>query len=111
MFKQSAGSIPTPASRGQFWSAPHRLILTIMWLVTTVVIITMLLLDVRDTNRYSEARYVLQASYVAALLWYLSRSGPSISQLPQLRPFIPGWRYSAWIPVLVIAILFALTAV
>ena len=111
MLNQSADSTPTPASRSQFWSAPHRLILTIMWLVTTVVIITMLLLDVRDTNRYSEARYVLQASYVAALLWYLSRSGPSISQLPQLRPFIPGWRYSAWIPVLVIAILFALTAV
>jgi hypothetical protein len=82
-----------------------------MWLVTTVVIITMLLLDVRDTNRYSEVRYILHAGYVAALLWYLSRSGPSISQLPQLRPFIPGWRYSAWIPVLVIAILFVLTAV
>jgi hypothetical protein len=111
MLNKSIGSTQTPASRIQFWSTPHRLILTIMWLITTVAMVTMLLLDVRDTNRYSEARYVLQAGYVAALLLYLSRSGPSISQLPQLRPFIPGWRYSAWIPVLVIALLLALTTV
>jgi hypothetical protein len=71
--------------------------------------VTMLWLGVRDTGRYSEVRHILQAGYVAALLWYLSRSGLPISQLPQLRAqVLPRWRYGIWIPVLVIAILFAL---
>ena len=109
MLNQSAGSTLTPTSRSQIWSAPHRLVLTIMWLVTTIAMVTMLWLGVRDTGRYSEVRHILQAGYVAALLWYLSRSGPPISQLPELRPLVfPRWRYGVWIPVLVIAILFAL---
>ena len=83
MSNHSADSTPTPASRIQFWLAPHRLVLTIMWLVTTVAIITMLWLDVRDTGRYSLVRNILNVGYVAALLWYLARSGPSISQLPE----------------------------
>ncbi len=109
MLNQSTGSTLIPTSGGQFWSAPHRLVLTIMWLVTTVTIITMLLLNVRDTGRYSEVCYILQASYVAALIWYLSRSGTPTSQLPKVRPLVlRNWRYSVWIPVLVIAIIFIL---
>ena len=109
MLNQSTGSTLTPATHSQFWSAPHRFVLTIMWLVTTVAMVTMLWLGVRDTGRYSEVRHILQAGYVAALLWYLSRSGLPISQLPQLRAqVLPRWRYGIWIPVLVIAILFAL---
>lgn len=111
MSNQSVDSTPAPAPRRQFWSTPHGILLTIMWLVSTVAMTIMLLLGVRDTNRYSESRHMLQAGYVAALLWYLVRSGPCISQLPQLRPLISGWRYGAWIPVWVIAILFTLRVV
>ena len=58
------------------------------------------------------ARYILQVGYVAALLWYFSRSGPSIKQLPKIRPFVfPRWRYSVWIPVLVVAIIFILIVI
>ena len=77
MLNKSVGSTQTPASRIQFWSTPHRLILTIMWLITTVVMVTMLWLGVRDTGRYGEVRHILQAGYVAALIWYLIRQGPS----------------------------------
>jgi hypothetical protein len=111
MSNHSADSTPTPASRIQFWLAPHRLVLTIMWLVTTVAIITMLWLDVRDTGRYSLVRNILNVGYVAALLWYLARSGPSISQLPKIRPFVfQRWKYGPWIPVLGLILIVTLIA-
>jgi hypothetical protein len=72
----------------------------------------MLWLDVRDTGGYSLSRNFLHGGYVAALLWYLGRSGPSISQLPELRPFVfPHWRYGPWIPVLGLTLLLALIAI
>lgn len=111
MLNQSVDSTPTPISSNQSWFAPHRIVLTIMWLVTTVAIITMLWLDVRETGGYSLARNILQGSYVAALLWYLGRSGPVISELPEIRiGFFERWRYVSWIPVLSIVLLLALTA-
>jgi hypothetical protein len=82
-----------------------------MWLVTTVAIITMLWLDVRDTGRYSLVRNILNVGYVAALLWYLARSGPSISQLPKIRPFVfQRWKYGPWIPVLGLILIVTLIA-
>jgi len=111
MLNRTVGSIQSPSSRFQPWSTPHHLILTIMWLMTTAVMVTMLGLGVRETGRYGEVRYTLQAGYVAALIWYLIRQGPSVSQLPELRPIVfPRRRYGAWIPVLGIALL-ALTAI
>ena len=112
MLNKSGGSTQAPASRIRFWSTPHRLILTIMWLITTIAMVTMLWLGFRDTGRYDALRYMLQAGYVAALIWYLIRRGPSVSQLPELRPIVfPRRRYGAWIPVLGIALLLALTAI
>ncbi len=109
MLNQSTGFPLTPTSGGQSRFAPHRLVLTFMWLATTVTIITMLFLNVRDTGRYSDVCYILQASYVAALIWYLSCSGTPTSQLPKVRPLVlQNWRYSVWIPVLVITIIFIL---
>jgi hypothetical protein len=82
-----------------------------MWLMTTAVMVTMLWLGVRETGRYVEVRYIIQAGYVAALIWFLIRSGPSLNQLPALPPLLfPRRRYGAWIPVLGIALLFAVTA-
>ena len=111
MLTKSVGSTQAPASRIRFWSTPHHLILTIMWLITTIAMVTMLGLGFRDTGRHDALRYMLQAGYVAALIWYLIRRGPSVSQLPELRPIVfPRRRYGAWIPVLGIALL-ALTAI
>jgi len=111
MLSKSVGSIQTPPSRFQRWSTPHHLILTIMWLITTTAMVSMLWLGVRETGQYVEVRYVLQAGYVAALIWYLVRSGPPLNQLPELQPLLfPRRRFGAWIPVLGIALLLALTA-
>jgi hypothetical protein len=86
--------------------------LIVMWVVTTAAIVVMLFNNVRSTGQYKEVRYVLLVGYVASLLWYLGCSGPSVKQLPEINPqVLPRWRYGAWIPVLVIALLFALTLV
>lgn len=83
-----------------------------MWVVTTMAIVVMLLHNVRNTDQFSVARYVLQGAYVSALLWYLGRTGHSTNKLPELRPFVlPRWRYGRWIPVLGIALILALTAI
>ena len=94
------------------WFAPRRLALMTMWLVTTAALVAMLLVGVRDTGRLRVARGVLQVAYVAALLWYLGRTGPPLSELPELKPvLLPGRSIGRWIPVAVVALLFAWTAV
>jgi len=83
-----------------------------MWLVSTIAIIIMLWFDVRDTGQFRVARNILNVGYVAALLWYLARSGSSISQLPKIRPFVfPRWKYAPWIPVLGLILIFGLTTI
>ena len=99
-------------SRNKSLLAPHRIALVVMWVVTTAVIVVMLFNNVRSTGQYKEVRYVLLVGYVATLLWYLGRSGPSVNQLPEIRPqVLPRWRYGVWISVLGIALIFALTLV
>jgi hypothetical protein len=74
--------------------------------------VAMLLKGVRDTHQFSAARHILHAGYVAALLWYLGRSGSAISQLPELRPLaFPRGRYAPWIPVLGIMLMFTMKKV
>jgi hypothetical protein len=91
---------------------PHRIVLIILWLITTVSMIVMLMQGVRDTHRFSTARYALLVAYAVALLWYLARTGHSVNQLPEIRPqVLPRWRYGPWIPTLGIAWLFATIAV
>lgn len=108
----SADSAPVSESREKPLLAPHRIALVVIWVVTTAAIVVMFFYNVRSTGQYKEVRYVLQVGYVAALLWYLGRSGPSVNQLPEIRPqVLPRWKFGAWIPVLVIALLFVLTLV
>lgn len=108
----SADPAPISESRAKSLLAPHCIALMVLWLVTTAAITVMLLNDVRSSDQYKVVRYVLQIGYVSVLLWYLVRSGPSVHQLPEISPqVLPGWRYGAWIPVLGIALLFALTLV
>lgn len=105
-------SAPVSESRDKSLLAPHGIALAVMWVVTTAAIVVMLFYNVRSTGQYKEVRYVLLVGYVAALLWYLGRSGPSVKQLPEINPqVLPRWKFGVWIPVLVIALLFALTLV
>jgi hypothetical protein len=73
--------------------------------------IVLLCQGVRDTNQFSTARYLLHASYVAALLFHLVRSGPPVNQLPEIQPVIfPRWKHAPWIPVLVVVLILLMTA-
>ncbi len=112
MSNMSTRLTPLSESREESWLVPHRIALMVMWVVTTVAIVVMLLNNVRSRGQYKDVRYFLQVGYVAALLWYLGRSGPSVNHLPEIKPqVLPRWKFGAWIPVLVIALLFALTLV
>jgi hypothetical protein len=112
MTNRTAVSTVSQGSREKSWLVPHRIALIVMWVVTTAALAVMLVNDVRLTGQYKEVRYVLLVGYVATLLWYLGRSGPSVNQLPEIRPqVLPRWRYGAWISVLGIALIFALTLV
>jgi hypothetical protein len=83
-----------------------------MWLGATGATIVLLFRNVRSTHAYETPRDLLQAGYVGALLWYLSRTGPPANQLPELHPqVLPRWRYGAWIAALGMALLFALNVV
>ena len=91
--------------------APHVIALLTMWVVTTLAVTVLLVLDVRQTEQYAVVRYGLQAGYVLALLWYLARTGPAVNALPELSSkVLPRWRYGAWIPVVAIMLLLVLTA-
>jgi hypothetical protein len=100
----ASGTVPELGRQSQF--GPHRLALIIMWLVTTVSLIAMLASDVRNTNQFLIERYILHIAYVAALLWYLGRTGPAVQQLPNTGPhWLQRWRIGPLIPVLVMLLI------
>lgn len=108
---QHTDSAPMSEIRKQSWLTLHRVALAGTGILTTTVTVMMLLQDVRDTGQFRVARYVLQVAYVAALLWYLGRTGPPLSELPDLKPlFLPRHRIGRWMPVVGVALLLALTA-
>lgn len=99
-------------SRVRSWVSPHRVALVLLWLTATIAFSAMLWQGVRDTGRFGTARCLLLAAYTVGLLWYLSWSGPSTSQLPEIHPVaFPRWRFGVWIPALGIALLFALVGI
>jgi hypothetical protein len=112
MSTKIAVSTVSQGSREKSPLTPHRIVLVVMWVVTTTALVAMLVNDVRATGEYKTIRYILQAGYVAVLFWYLVRTGPSVKQLPEINPqVLPRRRYGAWISVLVIALLLVLTLV
>ncbi len=86
----------------------NRLALLIVWLLTTIVLLSMLMLDVRVTNDFANVRYVMQSIYVLALNWYLSSSGPAVGSFPEIK-LLPQFKYGAWIPVVGFSLIFAMT--
>jgi hypothetical protein len=94
------------------WLTPHSLVFAVVWLVTTIALIVMLSGGVWRTGQHETARRVLHVVYVAALLWYLARTGQSLKELPQIEPLLLRRRPAAgrWIPVLGVALALALAA-
>jgi hypothetical protein len=112
MSKTTGDSISVSILWARFLSAPYRATLVVLWCAATVVMILMLFNGVRTTGQHEAVRYVLQVGYIAALLWYIIRTGSSLNHLPELRPqVLPRWKYGAWMPVPGILILFLLTAI
>ncbi len=110
MFNHSQDSAQKSELHNKPWFAAECTILMIAWLASTCALIVMLLLDVRHTEQFSNMRYVLQVVYVLVLLWYLSRSGPSQSLLPEIpQLLLPRWKYGPHIPVVGVVLVLALT--
>ena len=98
-------------SRFRSWVAPHRIALIILWLVTTTSMTVMLLHGAQGTS-FSTTRHILQAIYVGALLWYLARTGPSVTQLSEPGVQVPSqMKIGTRLAVLGIALLFVLNIV
>ena len=109
MARQSWDSTPRTVSRGRSLFAPHRIVVAVVWLITSAAVITMLWLDVRTTDQYRVARHTLHAFYAAALLWYLARSGPCLDDLQEFQPGrFQSRSLGKWISVLVILLVSAL---
>lgn len=99
-----------PANQSMF--APHRIALMIMWIVTTVALIIFLFQGLRNTDQFQLIRYLLQAGYVLTLLWFLWLNGPSVKQLPEIKPAIfPKKSIGKYIPAIIIVVLFVLTII
>jgi len=103
-------SSPSPGSVSTL--APHRIAFVAVWLVTSAAVAWMLLGGVRETDAYETVRRALQIAYVAALLWYLARTGPSVGELPVLNVQVP-WlvRFGRWAGLVILILAFLLTAV
>jgi len=111
MKNQPADSASISTSSKQHWFALHVIALAITWIAITATLIIMLYHDVRYTDQFSVVRSILQVAYVSALLFYLSRVGPSKNQFNKLRPLtLIRWRYGQWIPVLGIVLMVTLAA-
>jgi hypothetical protein len=101
-----ASSAP-PVVNKRVLFTPHCIALITMWLLTSACLVVMLLSRVRNTGQFRLERDILQAAYILALFWYLVRTGPSIKQLPDLRPILlPRQRIGKFIPVILIALVF-----
>lgn len=111
MKNQADSSTAVPQSPIRSWFTPHQMVLLVAWLGATVALIIMLLQGVRQTSRFGEIPHILHTGYVLALLWYLSCSGPSFSQLPELQSLtFPRRRFGPWIPAIGVALVLALVA-
>jgi len=98
-------------SRFRSWLAPHRIALSILWLVTTTSMIVMLLNGAQGTS-FSAIRQILHAIYVGILLWYLARTGSSVNQSSEPGVQVPSQTtISSRLAVLGIALLFVLNIV
>ena len=106
MTEKSKAPETSPELNKRALFTPHRIALITMWLLTTVSLVVMLFSGVRNTDQFRVERYILQVAYVAVLLWHLSRTGPSVKQLPDVSPLLlPRRRIGKLIPVIVIALL------
>jgi hypothetical protein len=61
--------------------ASGRVVLILAWLAAAVSL-AVILVSGGGTDRFGAVRAAIHAAYVAALLWYLARSGPSMAILP-----------------------------
>ncbi len=92
------------------WRKPNEIALAILWIVAAGAVAGLLAQGTRHTDQYQRFRYILQATYVAVLLWFLVRTGPSMQRLPQISPLMLRRRsIGRWIPVMIVALLFAMT--
>jgi len=91
---------------------PSQVAIIVAWVTVAASVFAMLASGVRSTDQYQACRHGLHAVYVLALLLYLVRTGPSLSGLAKLDPGLKSHRkWRAWLPVVLVALMLALTAI
>ena len=85
----------------------HRVVFAFFWTVATAVLSVMLYSGFRGKSEVQEFAVILGAISASAVIWYLSRTGPSVSELPDLEPLLfSKWKFGGvlWllIPTLLI---------
>jgi len=86
-----------------------RIVLMVMWVVSTSAMILLLLQGVRRADGFGMLHYIPPGIYVLVLIWYLWRTGSPMNVLPEIRsPIFPQWGFGRVIPALIIALIFVL---
>ncbi len=87
-------------------AAPHSLIVAVLWPICTLALALILGKGTDGNPALLVAAYALSALYVAALLWYLGRTGPDDRKLPSVPPLLKRWSATASIQAGGMALLF-----
>jgi hypothetical protein len=74
------------SARTSWPPAPHLLLLVAAWVIVTAVLTAALAQGTRQTGAFELWSTVVQAGYVAVFLWFLHRTGRTVTELPEAGP-------------------------
>jgi hypothetical protein len=89
-------------------SLPNRytVVYAIFWIIITAVLSIMLYSGFRGRSQVREIIVILGVISTSAIIWYLSQTGPSASELPDLHPLLfSKWKFRGVLSLLTLTLL------